>query len=438
MSNYTLKGFVSIDALATNMPNVTAPLGEISAYALTYATDRGIYTPVARKELRVHAFKSNSQTQGDILIPEEIRTVMFDVLLWLYDQRIATTTPVSADVLRVQMLDTFDESIESVSVGTVIQNTGVTEHWFPESIVFSVKGFTLTNTVTLWLSDQRFRQQYSDYEMVCVGALPALDTFFTTNTQVALDVAAQNIQVLSSRIEVARNNKPETIRLFPTYPFVGLEQPTSIPTTWPVLIYGQAGNSIDLIKQRLREFILANSTHSLADWQRIIPDLFLSTEFQIFPTWTQIALGFQQLSAGVYRSSVNPNQSALQVKAINPGMTTAFINQHMEMMATSYRGIQLAVIGSGDNPNEAFKLSGLYPDIASVSTTSADFDRLSIKTQNFLRALYGALRIAEDTALLSGALTQYGLVTRDGKQYVSFSADGADYVVLTKASALSA
>jgi hypothetical protein len=90
-------------------------------------------------------------------------------------------------------------------------------------------------------------------------------------------------------------------------------------------------------------------------------------------------------------------------------------------------------IGSQENRLAETTLTAQYPDYLAVSTTSADFDRMSTNTQGFCILLNSLLYAAESMTPTSDVPQGMLRVVRGGITYVSATYNDADYLVLTKA-----
>ena len=58
-----------------------------------------------------------------------------------------------------------------------------------------------------------------------------------------------------------------------------------LDTNWYVLIWGDAGDNIDSVREKIQDTILANSTHSRDEWKEVFPEIFKRNEFIIVPQW---------------------------------------------------------------------------------------------------------------------------------------------------------
>jgi hypothetical protein len=289
------------------------------------------------------------------------------------------------------------------------------------------------NQIKVWFSDAALRLEYDEYEIVVVTPLTPVDDFFKTSTNVQTQINERTAAEAMDLIQTTKDGKPETIIRTMTYNYSHPDNPTLIvPTNWTVLIYGPGGDNPDSIKDALIEHVLSNSTHTQAEWAVILPDLFKRTEFIILPRWDKYAVPNKTTQAGLYSSVVGCTGNLNFMVPKVPFYAEAHIRQYATLMGHPYRYLTLAVIGSPDNRNSLFRIDNVFSDYIDAGTTSIDFNRMALPTQEFCYALEEMLIYAETMTANSAVPSSMRKLTRNNYLYVVQTIDNIQYLVAAK------
>jgi len=428
---YRFKGFVSIDSLANNTNGIVAPVGELSAYSMTYSKDIKSY-PSTVNSLSVYGFSSKSNISGVMSAPILVVDAALLIATWTHIRQQSLTELEVNNEFAAALLAEFSSTCENITHGVMVHSSD--GKWYPEYISWKSKNYTdQDNQNIIWFSDNSFKEQYDEYEIVVIPPIVSLDSFFTNYSAA---VALVNSRTYVSAMEVtqtARNGYPETILTAEQYDFINPVNATvKAPTNWTILIYGRAGNDSDLIKAAIVEYILTHTERTEEDWKVIFPDIFKSTEFLIWPRWHNYAVVNMVLQSGIYSPVVSLKKELDYIKAKLTGYSSTHVDNHLQAMGFPYKSICLLSIGSFENRNDKFKITDIYPDIINVSNMSLDFNRMYVDTKTILEHLaymvYTAETMTEITELMSG----YRKIERDGILYVSTLFNNVRYLVASK------
>lgn len=424
---YSLKGFVSFAGFANNVPGQVAKIGELSSYSSTYAKDKGYYDDVTNKDIQLTTFFSKLDNVA-IEVPVELRPKIFEIIAWVYGQMIATTNTQDRTTFLMSLGATFAADMEQIECGAVV-NDGT--YYIPEWISWKVMG--ADSYIRFWFTDDSFRAQYDEFEIVVVPALELLDNFFLPATEVETRLNAMTTTVMVDRLQVAKGNYPETIIKVLTYNYVAPGNPNyKVPSRWGVLIYGIAGDNVDSIKDALVNYILANSTHPRADWVDLIPDLFKRTEFIITPLWYQYGIPNRRLEAGIYSPLVKVDQATYVAKQTATMYPAAHVDNYISFMGHPYKSLALAIVGGPENREGKFWMTDFYPDFINVNTSSIDFNRMTPETQ----ALSGMLAemIFQAETVDKYTVLPFGMtrLVRDDILYIVKTVDNVQFLVVAK------
>lgn len=429
---YQFKGFVEIKQLVNNSVGVVAPIGELSAIGKTYAKDVKVYS-VTAGETQVNGFSSKSSTSGIIAAPSVITTRAVEIAEWVAVRQRGLGAVESTADFKTAYTAQFGSVCSNLDVGAMV--TATNGKVYPAWVTWTNNEYVAdSNLNKLWFSDAAFRQQYDEYEVVVVPPLPNLDSLFGTFSDVVQVIVNRTWTQSLDLINTFRNNYPETILTAGTFALVNpLNTNQYQNTNWSYLIYGPRGNDQDVLKQATIDYIYANSTRPLTQWKNILPDIFKSTEFILVPNWSQYAIQELALVSGIYSPIVNIKRQVAQLKTVIPGYSAAHIETNCSVMPHPYKSMLIGVIGNIDNRGGKYSLLDMFPDIINVSSTSADYGRMSQLTQGFLNHLATMLPLAEKMTSDTEIPSEYRKATRDGVLYLSVTYNNAVFMVATKA-----
>lgn len=428
----SIKGFITISQYVNNEPGETSLLGELSTWSMTYTKERGEYTTQSIPGYKLHTFKSINES----LVKQSVPQNQVDQILQIIQACVAYATshirPYDPIDFRNQVLGSFYGRITDLVLGTFIDNGSLA---LPEYIEYISTEYD-DNVIKVWLADQSFQDQYDEYEIEVIPPLEPLDAFFGFYNDAVNQVSNRTLSDLTLDIQAIKDIHPETyLKLleFNYYNSNNLNQVTK--TNWAILIYGKAGDQIDVMKDALVDYILHNSTYARQDWAVIFPDIFKRTEFIILPRWDLMSIPNLTIQSGLYKSMLNPVecvQFALDNINFYPDI---WIEDNINIMPVDYKAIMLEVINGNDNVFTNAHLDEIFPDYIPVSSLHLDFDRMTIKTREWVLLLEQLLITAETATLYSTIPGQLRRVVRDGILFISVLYENVNYMVAAKQNA---
>lgn len=426
---YQLKGFVKIKPQINNAVDIVSQIGELSTYAQTFTRQLAEFDDPQWPDVAFVAFESVN-TSGEVPVARDY----FDHILALTDQVYQFCNNFQGQLTRLDVLNNIQSSyftiIADIDIGEIVSAGGLS---MPEWIGW--RNVTLpTNAIKVWFSDPALRRQYSNYAIIVVPPIDDLNDFFKSTPEVKAAVAARSGSRTAQLIQTAKNSHPETVIRADDFTFVSpinLEYRPAL--AWNTLIYGAAGDNLDMIKAAIREYCLANSSYSSSDWAIIFPDIFKTTEFAIFPFWEKIAIPNRSTQVGLFSPILNPTEALTYVKGFYTTPQAAHVEANLQLFGHNYRSIVMGIVGGEENKNSKFKITDYYPDYIDVGTNSVDYNRMAKKTQDWVQMLARLLMIAETPDKFTDLPAATKKMTRGGVQYVAESFDNILYLVATKA-----
>lgn len=426
---HKIKGFISIKALVNNSVGVISPLGEASTYSSTYTKEKGEYSNPAVPGFSLITTSSFETIDGVMPVSNEAANHIIAVAKWVYDfstERAGTYNTI--DLLN-DLITAFPNVVTNPVSGTVSTNGDI---WMPESLQWrnTVLG---DYDIKVWFSDSAFRQQYDEYEILVVPPIDSLDNFFLSPNDLRLLLEARTPTQWMDKVALVKNKNPETVIRAETYDYVNVNIPNlRLPTDWYIVIYGEAGDNVDAVKDAIIAHILANSTHTRAEWEAILPDLFKSTEFVILPRWDKYAIPNMNVQAGIYSPIVNPVECISFAKNKIPEYPVLHVESKLRITTHPYRSVALLTVGGPENRDGKNLLTDHFPDYITVGTQSLDFARMAQDTQDWLDLLERLLIVAENMTPYSDVPLNVRKMRRGNMLYVVARFKNVQYLVAAK------
>lgn len=432
---YTLKGFFAYNSLTSNQLNTVAKFGELSENSKTYAKDKLQYvnSELAPQTTFVvfHTVKDDQRVEVPVTVFNNALGIGYFLLRRAFDGLI----PADGYVLRQQLNAEFNSTTADFEVGLILDDFGFR---MPEWIRYKDTTTPDETQVTVWLADQSFSNQYDEFSIEVVPPILPLDNFFLDPIQVKTLLADYDLVTKTDEVQAKRDEYPFTqIKTF-RYDYHNPALVNDLtPTYWIVIIYGQAGNNPDLIREAIVNEVLSNSTHDQEEWAEILPDLFRTTEFIFTPFWTRYSVPNHEFQGGIYSPTVDPREVLSWVKrtARGTGYSPLYVEQRFELTQNIYKSVAMGVLGNPDNRDGITQFSDKFPDYMVVTNNSADFNRMSVTTQEFSNLFSNLLVAAESMSQFTAVPQGLSRIIRDGVVYASGYYKNVNYLVVSKYSA---
>lgn len=425
-----IKGFVTIESLVDNTPGNVAILGQLSSWSRTYSREKGEYQNSDVPGYQLTSFKSVDTTANTPVVVDDTQAKeILSIVRECYSYATSHIRPYNSLDFKNEILVAFFQRIANFDFGNFIDNGALA---LPEWISWTSTEYG-NNQIKVWLSDESFKSQYDEYTIQVIPPLDDLNHFFFAYGLVLQELQSETLPMFMDKIQTTKSVHPETYTRILTFDFFNtLNVAQKYTTNWGVLIYGQQGDNIDSIKDAITEYILANSTHTRAEWETILPDLFKRTEFVILPRWDKIAVPNQTSLSSLYQSMQDPNECVTFAKNAVSFYDSAFIQNNLTVFPYDYKELMLLAINGDTNIAEAATLVGLFPDYIPEPSTSIDFSRMTINTQNWVLFLQQLLMVAEITTIYTTVPNYMRKLTRDGNVYITAIYNNINYLVAAR------
>lgn len=430
-----LKGFVTLQALISNVPGETAVLGELSPLGRTYSREIGEYTNPNVPGYILHSMYSvDSDVAGIIPPTNEIANLTISVAKAAYVYGTVNARPLSTEDFVNSLMVGFYGVVSDIEIGRFIDNGTIQmPEWISWSVVSSESaGGQLCK---IWLCDESFLDQYDEYEIIIVPpvGLDELDVLFSPLATVTAKLTEIGDMEKMENIQLAKDGHPETTQKLLIFELKNALYPTStVLTSWNLLIYGAAGTNIDIMKEAISDYIAAHTQRLLTEWESLIPDLYTRTEFVILPRWDQYAIPDMDVMSGLYNAIQSVAESLAYAKSKISFYEASHIEQNLSMMPYDYRNLMLLVVNGSKNIFGKETIQKVQLDYLSIPTTSPDFNRMTVQTQNWVLLIGQMLLIAESMTKFTSVPRNMRKLYRQGQLYLSTVYDGVNYLILPK------
>lgn len=438
---YRIKAFGSFPTISNNTPHAVAKLGELSNYALSFATDQGIFKSITKPSSLLHSFASFNEISSveveNVPVPPSVVSLLLDIMETLYTRSTAGEFDQEELPVREFIMTWWDEQIQNVTVNAMVTDGN---RWLPSSIIFEGTSTTAPYQATLWFSDEAFRSEYDLYEIKVIAPIDNIDRFFDSATAVQAIVDSEITMVSSmNRVAEVAGDIPYTQAVTEEFEWVDpTNEDRRILVPWTVIIYGDAGRNIDSIRQAISQWIEANSEYDSEQWQTLFPDIFGATEFVFTPYWSHHAIPDDAVNSGIYSPVSNVATAIAMSKDLTQGngYTPEYLGDNLNIMASVYKSIQLGVVGGYRNRDDVNQFGNRWADYIAVSTNSIDFRRMSESTQRMVLLLNQMLQIAETMTASSAVPRGFMRLIRGGVLYVTTSYERTSLIVASRLSTL--
>lgn len=426
----SIKGFGINTNLSNNVKDIVNPIGELSAWSMTYSKDRGVYYQNDTDAIVLMTFSVKDDGVDKVLTVNQ-RSHILSVLKWLYKANIDKGAEVYAHEMLQSLTEQFASSATKFTCGEMVSDPS--GRWMPEWLAWEVKNQSETTKVRIWFSDDSFKRSYDEHEIVVVPPIENLDDFFKVSQKVKPVVDAVTRTKQMENVQVAKQSKPETVIRTELFNYVDpLDKTNKIPTLWDVLIYGENGNNIDSIKEAIIKHIMANTRKTRAEWAELFPDIFKRTEFTIVPQWNRYAIPNRITEAGIHSPFVDVKGISTFMSPFVRQYNGTHVTNHTQVFTHPYKSLMLISCSSNENRDNLFKLTDVFPDYIAQSSTFQDFNRQNEPTRDWSEILTEMILTAEEMTQYTDIPKGYTRLVRDGKLYIVKNIDNIHYLVAAK------
>lgn len=427
---FILNGFCKISSLSDNSRGKISPIGELSPLSASYSRDKLFYRGKSKDtELIVFdATLDNVDVEPTVAYTDIITLVQ----QWVFEQSIGDRFTESSEATRAMIQSNFITSIRNVNVGSM---TFLNGSWFPTWVSFIKEG-SEENQITVWFSDSVFQFQYLGYFIIPVGPTTNIDVFQQTKQQVLDELKDFNMPDHNDLVQIESKGVPYTNLITREYTWHDREDSSSThPTIWSVIIYGAAGNNAARRKKALQDYILANSNYPVADWVKVFPEIFTSTEFTFLPYWELNTDKNLTEEGSMYTPVVSYEKFMDKAEWFHTTVEAGDFEQNIlfernhSTIPIHYKSIVAHLVTGENNPVDKQVFTEIYEDYGIVPISSKQVYRVSPRTVEFTRMLITAIGYAEGLYSFNVIDHDYSIIEINGHKFYTFEHDNVEFRV---------
>lgn len=396
-------GFMNVNQLIDNNPHEISMLGEVSTWSRTYSKTQGEYVSSATPGYTFTTFSvTNLADDSSTTLTNPEVSLHIRIVKACLEYAASHIPPLDPGDFRSSIQAEFYSEIESLEFGDLISASNTT---LPAWFTFTSKADD-KNESRVWLADSYFQVEYPNYDITVVSPLSDPSDFLKPYANVIPLLAARTMTVLVEEAQAQKLIYPETYLRYFEFDFVNRTNPTQKQkTSWFILVYGEAGNDDDTIKDAIVDYLVDSTGQPEEVWQQIFPELFKRTEFVILPQWQNIAIPNMSILTGIYSSFLNLSDGIDYAKEKVDFYDPAWIEKNTINFPLTYKAITLLSIDGQNNEDGYEHLTKIYPDYIPVEATDPDFQRMTVMTQNWVHFMIKLVTAAE-TATGTSTLPQ--------------------------------
>ena len=436
-----LYGFIQLGNFVDNTKDTVALFGEISEDARSYAIETSKYRNDSQDGVELISFRNRGLVSNPVADPHTQIDAnhVIAIAYWVSQESLKGFITSDRTVFLSNLTGAYGSQITNIACGSILNAGGVyMPEWVSWSRIEQVDGKpTAGLPVKIWFSDDSFRRQYSGYDIMVVPPVDTMDSLFGGRAEVKQLLTAralsQTLALVESNATTAAPNTPYNVVTAQEYDWVDrVDNTFTVPSAWTVAVWGAAGNNPDVIREVLVAYILARTEHSRADWEAILPDLFISTEFLVVPNWDQYAIPNKTMDAGLYSPALKVGEGLSLAKKGMPTYADAHLNSYLRYATHPYRSLGFLVCGGNRNRDKIYDFYEKFKDYIALASTHVDFNRIDPVTQQWMLLFAEAIQHAETITEYSDVPQGFSRLKRNGLIYVAFSYNKVQYLVLTK------
>lgn len=425
-----VQGFVTLNAYVSNTTGIVAPLGELSTNSRTYSKEKKEYIHAFVPGYHLTTFKSTEGITGqEVEIPDNLVLEILTVAQSIVGYATTHVRPYDSEDFQNTVSANLNQIIADLELGDFVSNSTIA---LPGFAMWKSKAFDYSE-IRIWFSDEAFSSQYTGYEITIVPPHPELATFFLPFTQARTRLLDRSIVEMGEEIQLAKLMQPETVIRLMEFEFVNRhDNAEKMKTPWGVLVYGKEGDYIDAIKDAIISYLLSHSTFTQAQWELVFPSIFSRTEMVIVPRWDLMAVENLMDRSSLY-SSVVPVQNAMTfLLDFVTFYSEAHVRANSYIVPYPYKSLCLEVVNGSSNILEKRDFLQMYPDYLPIPSTSFDFARMTLPTQQLILFLDDLLLWGEKATPLSTLPSTIRRVIRNNKMFVAATHNGINFLVAVK------
>lgn len=383
----TIKAFGVLDQFENTVTGDTAVVGELSNKSKTFSTNQDVLTDDDKDAGRGVVFSARDENGVHLDVIADYRDFVLDAI-----ERVATFN--AATSAEDQFLAEYPSpAFTNVAVGPSVLAGG---RHIPTFVQFDTVVGPDTYTIKIWFSDSAFANEFDEWEIRVIPPLPIPNDMYTTHASMVSRLDTVSNQDQLGRVTTVAGQDPQTELVpFTLRWFDRTDTSLFVDTEWIILAYGPLASNHSNIITGIREYLVANSGHTLEEWVEHFPDLVSVNRFTIVPQWNNPAVDTDAAVPSFYSPNIKPDTVIAQARAILPTVIPAELDQYVCTTAIFFKSLGIVAIGNQGNPDGRKGFDEAFPDFAILEVNDANLGRLAEDTRQTIIAIEQLATLAE-------------------------------------------
>lgn len=423
---YAVKGFIEIPSLISNVSGSVASLGELSNHSRTYSIDQMHFDDPDKDASNIVVF-SSLVAGVSATPPQGAIDIIHDLMEKSMNEFVTSKAWIEQAKLAFPDIQNFEVGSETLYKGKQLPN------WLSCTVAIGADNINFK----LWLNDLIFRAEYDLYETKFAVRVNNISELYTDYATASAALAAVSLSQFIEQSEVIRAAKPftkqEIIELTWQDP---ADDSKTLKVPFQAMVYGAAGGTYDSIIDGIREYLVANSNHTLEEWIAYFPELLNVDVFTFIPQWDAVAIGTSQSGDNVYSPTFYYDEAMVNVRKLFPNETLSDMKKVTDFSSMSYKSIGLAVVGKETNDTGKQRWRQAYPDYCVLPANDNNSRRLGALTISAINKLAQLVRLCESddgTATLPAGISRSA---SEGFTFIELTENSIVFRMVTKHSYL--
>jgi hypothetical protein len=417
MSN-PIYGFLNINRFFNGQAGIN-PVGQISPKGMTFGTSSEYSA-------------DNSNSQLIIFQPNLLPVVA--TIEWITGLATQLSGVVNYTVSQSSLLNNIITALgtrfTNITIGTVVMNP-VDGKGYPTFIKFTYTTTLGSATFKVWLANTNFINEYPDGDITVVTPIINVSDLF--NNFAACKAVVDKLTVMSIINEVATLNLPIPETGIYTNTFrVNNRANVALWFDLPVAFVYHGGtmyNNPTSFLQAFVDYLVKNSTITLAQWETVIPSLLPTDKFYVIPAWNNVAVSVG-VDIGSPTIKVFDNPGMVIAETYFPELLPADVNGVLDYTTLQFGSYGAYIVPDISNADGRIPFRTKFNDYFLVPVNDVLINRQSVETQNAIVLLTNLVRYASDPAILVTPPSGYELEIKGSKTYLLGTVNRITFAVL--------
>lgn len=423
---YSVKGFIEIPSLISNVNGSVASMGELSNHSRTYSIDQLVYDDENKDAANIVVFSSIASDQP-ATPPSAAIDKLHDLMEKSMNEFVTSKPWIDQAKLAFPDISTFEVGSETLYKGKQLPN------WFTCTIPVGTDNIN----VKFWINDLIFRSEYDLHETLIAVRVNNVSELFSDYATAKAALESVSLSQFIAESEEIRNEKPftkqEIVELTWQDP---ADNSKTLKVPFQAMIYGAAGGTYDSITDAIRDFLVKNSNHTLEEWIAYFPELLNVDVFTFIPQWDAVAIGNSVTGDNVYTPTFYYDESMNNVRKVFPNETLTDMKKVTDFTFMGYKSMGLAVVGKDTNSDGKVRWRQAYPNYCVLDANDPNLRRLGALTISAINKLAQLVRLCNDddgTAKLPAGIARSA---QNGFNFIELTENGIIFRMVTKKSYL--